>query len=151
MDDAIENFMTQSVHTIARKRTLAEAHATMRELRVRHLPVVQAGKLVGLVSQRDLHLVETLPGVKAEEVFVEDAMSEDVFAVAPQTPLADVARRMAKDRLGSAVVMKDGKVVGIFTATDALFALDFLLTSPSVKHALHEALIPSRDARSERS
>jgi CBS domain-containing protein len=74
-----------------------------------------------------------------------------VFSVTPQTPLADVARRMAKDKLGSAVVMKDRKVVGIFTATDALFALDFLLTSPSVKHALHEALIPARDAQSERS
>ena len=151
MDDAIENFMTQVVHTIGRKRTLADAHVMMRELKVRHLPVVERGKLVGLVSLRDLHLVETLPDVVPEEVSVDDAMSEDVFAVSPGTPLADVARRMAKLKYGSAVVMERGKVIGIFTATDALFALDFLLTSPSVKHALHEALIPARDQLTERS
>jgi acetoin utilization protein AcuB len=151
MDDAIENFMTQVVHTIGRKRTLAEAHVTMRELKVRHLPVIERGKLVGIVSLRDLHLVETLPDVVPDEVSVDDAMSEDVFAVSPDTPLAEVARRMAKLKYGSAVVMERGKVVGIFTATDALKALDFLLTSPVVRHALHEALIPARDEQRERS
>jgi acetoin utilization protein AcuB len=151
MDDAIENFMSHVVHTIGRKRTLAEAHMMMRELKVRHLPVIERGKLVGIVSLRDLHLVETLPDVDPEEVAVDDAMSEDVFAVPPETPLADVARRMAKLKYGSAVVMERGKVVGIFTATDALKALDFLFTSPSVRLALHEALIPRRDELMERS
>jgi acetoin utilization protein AcuB len=151
MDDAILNFMTQGPHTIGKRRTLAEAHAMMRELKVRHLPVVERGKVVGIVSQRDLHLVETLPDVEPDEVAVDDAMSEDVFCVTADTPLADVARKMAKQKYGSAVVMDGAKVIGIFTATDGLKALDFLLTSPSVKHALHEALIPARDEVTERS
>lgn len=144
MDDAIENFMTQGVHTIAAERTLAEAHVLMRQYKIRHLPVMSKGKLVGIVTQRDLSLVESLRGVDPEKVEVEDAMSEDVYTVQAGTPLAEVARRMAHDKLGSAVVMRGGKVAGIFTGIDALTALDFLLTSPQVKAALHEAMIPSQ-------
>jgi acetoin utilization protein AcuB len=146
VDDAIENFMTQAVHTIAANRTLGEAHEVMRRYKIRHLPVMSKGKLVGMVTQRDLSLVETLKGVDPAEVEVEDAVSEDVYTVTADTPLAEVARRMARDKLGSAVVMRGNKVVGIFTGVDALSALDFLLTSPPVKVALHEALIPARKA-----
>jgi acetoin utilization protein AcuB len=146
MDDAIENFMTAGVHTIASSRTLAQAHEVMREHRIRHLPVLKAGKVIGIVSQRDLNLVEGLKGVDPEKVPVEDAMSEDVFAVSPAAPLAAVAQRMAQQKLGSAVVMTGPKVVGIFTAVDALRALDFLLSSPPVLRALHTALIPPAKA-----
>lgn len=147
MNDAIENFMTPGPHTIARTRTLEEAHALMRHYKIRHLPVLDAGSLVGLVTQRDLALVETLEGVDPSQVPVEDAMSEDVFAVELGTPLAEVAQRMARDRLGSAVVMRGTMVAGIFTAVDALHALDFLLSSPSVRAALAEALFPPPSAR----
>jgi acetoin utilization protein AcuB len=149
MDDAIENFMTQSVHTIAAGRTLADAHEQMRRLKIRHLRVLDAGRLIGIVTQRDLSLVESLKGVDPKEVTVDDAMSDEVFAVDPETPLAEVAQTMAHKKIGSAVVMRGEKVVGIFTGVDALRALDFLLTSPSVKHGLHEAMIPA--VRAERS
>jgi acetoin utilization protein AcuB len=142
MDDAIENFMTTSLHTISGQRTLAEAHALMREHKIRHLPVLDSGRLVGIVTERDLSMVETLDGVDPRVVKVADAMSEDVYAVERGTPLAEVAQRMAHDRFGSAVVMSRGKPVGIFTAVDALRALDFLLSSPSIRLALHEAMVP---------
>jgi len=143
MHDAIESFMTDGPHTIATTRTLEEAHALMRKFRIRHLPVLEGGKLVGMVTQRDLSLVESLKGVDPSRVPVEDAMTEDVFAVPVGTPLAAVCQRMAKDKLGSAVVMRGTIVAGIFTAVDALRALDFLLSSPAVKRALPEALVPS--------
>ncbi|MBL9037252.1 MAG: CBS domain-containing protein [Archangium sp.] len=143
MQDTIERFMTPAVHTIGSDRTLAEAHALMRQYRVRHLPVLTRGKLVGLVTERDLALVETLKNTDPTKVSVDDAMSRDVFSVEPSAPLASVARTMAHERLGSVVVMSDAKVVGIFTAVDALKALDLLLSSPPVQLALRQALVPA--------
>ncbi len=147
MHDAIENFMTEGPYTIASNRTLEEAHALMRKHRIRHLPVLDSGKLVGMVTQRDLSLVETLKAVNPAKVEVEDAMTEDVFAVEVGTPIAEVAQRMAKDRIGSAVIMKGQMVAGIFTGVDALRALDFLLSSPVIKAALPEALVPAASSK----
>jgi hypothetical protein len=75
--------MTPAPVTVKPRQTLAEAHAVMRARRIHHLPVVDGEKLVGIVSQRDLMIIESLPGVDAAEVPVEDAMTKDVFVVAP--------------------------------------------------------------------
>ena len=50
----------------------------------------------------------------------EDAMSQDCYAVTPESSLARVAEHMAEHKIGSAVVMEEGKVIGLFTTTDAL-------------------------------
>jgi acetoin utilization protein AcuB len=60
MKPTIQKYMTPTPHTIGQEQTLQVAHDVMREHGVRHLPVLEGGKLVGLLSQRDLHLVETL-------------------------------------------------------------------------------------------
>jgi acetoin utilization protein AcuB len=123
MKRTIEGFMTPVVHTISARRTLAEAHTLMRANAIRHLPVMHGGDLVGIVTQRDLHLVETFKDVDATKVLVEDAMSQDVFTVSPDTPLSEVCTEMAAHKYGSAVVVRAGEVVGIFTTVDALKAL----------------------------
>jgi acetoin utilization protein AcuB len=115
--------MTRSPLTIGAEQSLAQAHDIMRAHRVRHLPVLHGGKLVGIISQRDLMLIETLPGVSPKEVPVEDAMSTDIYTVAPSTPMAVVASRMADRKLGSAIVRTGDRVVGVFTVTDACRAL----------------------------
>lgn len=116
----IRQLMTEAPTTIGSDQTLAQAHKIMRERSLRHLPVLRAGKLVGVLSQRDLYFVETVSGVDLAIDKVADAMSPDVFTVGPDDTLRDVARTMADRRLGSAVVMEGGRVLGIFTATDAL-------------------------------
>jgi acetoin utilization protein AcuB len=123
IDQPIRNFMTPTPLTIGRAQTLAAAHILMRARRVRHLPVLDGGKLVGLVSQRDLHLVETLKDVDPTAVLVEEAMSEAPYTVGPGTPLAKVAETMVRRRYGSAVIVERGRVVGMFTTVDALRAL----------------------------
>jgi acetoin utilization protein AcuB len=130
MTDTIESFMTRSVHTIGTKSPLAEAHRMMNDHAIRHLPVLEGGRLVGMVSQRDLHLIETLKDVDPKEVLVEEAMSQDAYTVAPETPLAEVAREMGRHKYGSAVIIRGVQVLGIFTTTDALLALDTVLTAP---------------------
>jgi acetoin utilization protein AcuB len=123
----VQRYMTASPVSIGLKQSLAHAHHVMREHRIRHLPVLDGGVLVGLVSQRDLHLIETLKDVEVHTVSVEEAMTSEVYAVAPDAPLDQVAEAMATRKLGSVVVMSGAHVVGIFTNVDACRALTELL------------------------
>lgn len=133
MTHVVDDFMTHTVHTIGTQSPLSEAHRLMNEHAIRHLPVLEGGRLVGVVSMRDLHLIETLKGVDPKEVPVEEAMAQEAYTVSPGTELLEVARTMAMHKYGSAVVARDGHVEGIFTTIDALKALETLLSAPETK------------------
>lgn len=126
----ISQHMTASPHSIGVDQPLATAHHLLREHGIRHLPVLQGGKLVGLLSDRDLQLIEALTKTEVAQhqtITVEEAMSQVPYAVAPSASLKDVVATMGEKRLGSAVVMDGPKVVGIFTTTDACRLLASLL------------------------
>jgi acetoin utilization protein AcuB len=123
----VQNHMTLSPQVVSSAHTLAQARQIMRERNIRHLPVVDDGRLVGMVSQRDLYLLETLRGVDPAAETVEEAMSPEPFAVKPDAPLEEVALAMAEHKYGSAVVVDQGVVVGLFTTVDALRALAAVL------------------------
>jgi len=127
----VAEHMSPVVHSIGQDQTLDIAHEMMRKWAIRHLPVLEGGKIVGLLSLRDLHLIETLPDVDPAAVMVEDAMTQEPYTTQPNTPLRDVAAEMAEKKLGSAIVVRDGKVVGVFTTVDALEALVDLLDRQS--------------------
>jgi acetoin utilization protein AcuB len=133
MTHAVDDFMTRLVHTIGSQSPLSEAHRLMNDHAIRHLPVLEGGKLVGVVSMRDLHLIETLKGVDPQEVTVDEAMSQDAYTVPPGTSLIEVARTMGMHKYGSAVIARDGHVEGIFTTIDALKALEAILSAPQTK------------------
>ncbi|MFL5357291.1 CBS domain-containing protein [Archangium sp.] len=135
MTHVVDDFMTRTVHTIGTRSPLSEAHRLMNEHTIRHLPVLEGGRLVGVVSMRDLHLIETLKGVDPKEVAVEEAMAQEAYAVPPGTELLEVVRTMAMHKYGSAVVARNGRVEGIFTTIDALKALESLLSSPGARAA----------------
>lgn len=119
----IQTFMTPSPHSIGVEQTLARAHEVMRAHAVRHLPVLSGGRLVGMLTERDLALVETFHDVDPAEVLVEDAMSTAVYVVSPDVALDEVVTTMADHKYGSAVVMQGRTVVGIFTTVDTCRAL----------------------------
>jgi len=123
----ISKYMTRMPHTIGRDQTLTAAHHMMREHRIRHLPVLSGGRLVGLLSERDLALIETLHSVDPDLTLAEEAMTQAPYTVSPDSPLDEVAATMAEQRYGSAVVMDHEKIVGVFTTTDALQVLVELL------------------------
>jgi acetoin utilization protein AcuB len=127
VNPTIERFMTKTPHTIGHRQTLAAAHRLMNDHGIRHLPVLDSGKLVGILSQHDLHLIETLRDVKPEEVEVNEAMTPTPFTVSARASLRKVASEMAAHKYGSAVVMEKDRVVGVFTTIDALRALCALL------------------------
>ncbi len=123
----VQDLMTRSPHTIDVSKTLAAVKRLMKKRGVRHLPVIDEGELVGLISERDVELVESLSSRDATEIGLVEAMSRAPWTVAPSAPLEIAARHMARHKLGSSVVVDNGKVVGIFTSTDALRALAQLL------------------------
>lgn len=122
----VDQHMTVSPIVIGMERTLADAHRIMRDHGIRHLPVVDAGRLVGVVSQRDLYLAETVKGVDPATDAVREAMSTEPYAVPPDAPLDEVAATMAERKLGSAIIVDRGSVIGLFSTVDALRALAVL-------------------------
>ena len=123
----IKKYMTTDIQTIGDEQPMAVAHRMMREQHIRHLPVLHQGKIVGIVTDRDLHLVETLQDVDPTKISVSEAMTPDPYVVAPNASLDEVVSTMATKKYGSAVVTDHGHVVGIFTTVDACSAFADLL------------------------
>lgn len=125
----IEKYMSTSVHTIGSDQTLRRAEEIMREYRIRHLPVLEGGQLVGILSDRDVKLVESLKDVDPNEVTVSEACNQDMYTVSPKAPLNEVCAEMALHKYGSVLVLDNKKLVGIFTWVDALNAFNELLAT----------------------
>jgi acetoin utilization protein AcuB len=119
----VREYMTASPYTIGVEQTLDVAAQLMREQRIRHLPVLRGGKLVGILSERDIQLVSGLPNVDPAAVTVEEAMSDMVYSVGPETAIEEVAAEMAAHKYGAALVTERGRVTGVFTTIDALHAV----------------------------
>jgi len=124
-------FMTPFPYSIDVDAPLAEAHALMREHHFRHLPVTSDQAIVGILTDRDIKLVlgPDFGNPDERELRVRDAYVERPCVVAASTPVAIVARTMAENHIGSAIVTKNGKLVGIFTVTDACRALAEVLAN----------------------
>ena len=116
----IRDCMTKQPFTIDRHATLGKAHAMMRDNGIRHLPVMENGRLVGIVSRNDLHLLETVADFPLDSVDVEEAMNEP-YVVSLDTPVDTIVETMARERQGGAIIVDgNARVVGIFTTVDAL-------------------------------
>lgn len=119
----------------------------MQDHGIRHLLVLDGGKLVGVVSERDLALIHQLPPTAGEPFTVEHVMTPEPYAVPAHTGLNRVVREMARRKCGSTVVTEGSAYIGIFTTIDALGAFADALEG---KHARSEhearASAPERGA-----
>ncbi len=118
--------MTPFPHSIDIEAPAEEAWAKMLEHGIRHLPVTTAGKLTGLISERDLRLV-LRPGVERDSVTVRDACHGELYLTSDDTPLDQVLDVMTDRHIGSCVVERDGHLAGILTVTDVCRHLATLL------------------------
>lgn len=130
---AVQKYMTHVPKSIGYDQTIAQAREVMQSLRARHLPVLDGGKLVGILSDRDINLVLQFNDVDPKTLKVEEAYTPDPYFTAPTTPLNEVVAHMADKKFGCAIIVDNGKVVGIFTETDAYKALAELLET-RLKH-----------------
>lgn len=126
---AIQKFMTHVPKSIGFDQPLSLAKDQMRELDIRHLPVLKSGKLVGILTDRDINLVLTFKDVDPEKVTVEEAYTPDPYFTSPAAPLDEVLAEMAEKKYGCAVVVDNSKLVGIFTEIDAYKACVELLST----------------------
>jgi acetoin utilization protein AcuB len=124
---SIQKYMTTTPHSIGSEQTIAKASQLMTEYHVRHLPVLHGGQLLGILSDRDIKLIEAFPDVDPTKLAVSEAMTEQPYTVTPEAPLDEVVGTMAAKKYGAAVVVQNHKVVGIFTTVDACQALSDLL------------------------
>ena len=119
----ISRYVSSVVVLVGPGQPLSEAIRLMRLHEVRHLPVVAKGRLVGLISQRDVYLMQSLERSDPREVLVSEAMTADPYTVEPDEPVDVVAREMARRKIGSVLVTHNDVLLGLFTTTDALLAL----------------------------
>jgi acetoin utilization protein AcuB len=138
----VSHYMQKPI-TIERTASLAEAHRVMRQYQIRHLPVLEGGNLVGVVTQRDLNLLASVGEADIENSKVEKAMTEHPFIVTSDAALDEVLDIMADHKYGSVIVMGRAGVEGIFTAADAcrVFA-EMLRDQAGMSAEHHEASSP---------
>lgn len=125
--------MSTTPHTIGSDQTLDKAEKMMAQHHIRHLPVLSGGNLVGILSERDIKLVESFRDVDPTKVTVEEACTPEPYIVAASTPLTEVCANMAAKRYGCALICDNHKLVGIFSWVDALNALNELMET-RLKH-----------------
>ena len=124
----VKDSMTREVVVLSPETSAGEALALCRERRIRHLPILEAGRLVGIVSDRDLR--SAAPGLgdparasALEKIRVSEVMTRDVVTTRPDDPIEEAANRMREKRIGCLPVMEDERLVGILTSSDVMEAL----------------------------
>ena len=125
MSLAVREVMATHPITVRPHETARHAYQLMRDNRFRHLPVVEDGRLVGILSDRDLRPVLLSPGLARARV--RELMSEDLTTVGPDTPIEEAASLLVVKKIGCLPVVAQGQLVGIVTETDLLAVLVELL------------------------
>lgn len=140
LESPISSLMHPRIVTTAPTSAIFEIVSIFRHHHIRHVPVVENEKLVGILSDRDVrraigwaHIrdmqAEAQSRVFESPVFVENIMQRDVRVVAPGETVRDALGRMLESRFHSLPVVQDDRLVGIVTQTDFLNAVarEFLL------------------------
>lgn len=131
----VRDVMTPNPVTISPEESLMEALQMMRLRKIRRIPVVSGGKLVGLLTEGDLKRAEPSTLSDTQEQFaavmegtqVNRIMIQNLITTTPDAPVIDAARTLFKSKYGALPVLEDGKLVGILTDNDLIGALVKLL------------------------
>lgn len=125
----VRDLMTTDVVTVGRNDELTLADDIMKMKRVRHLPVLEEGRLVGILTQRDLFQAALSTamgfGEKARKEFlktvrVKEVMTDQVLTIDPAADVKEAARQMLDHKVGCLPVVEKGKLVGLLSETDLL-------------------------------
>ena len=124
----IKTVMTPFPYSVAPDEPLGSADALMKQHQIRHLPVKDGQMLVGVVTERDITLLQALGA--GETATIVSAYRTAPYVVDLSERLDKVAMQMAEHHIDCALVTKNDKLVGIFTNTDACRQLALQLRGP---------------------
>jgi len=111
---SIRSVMTTSPRSLDIDAPVRAAQDLMIDLEIRHLPVTESGRLVGILSDRDIAFASNSDGGElGERLRVRDVCSLEVYRVAPEEPLDAVLAEMAARRIGSVVVTEGERIAGL--------------------------------------
>ncbi|HSF29795.1 MAG TPA: CBS domain-containing protein [Candidatus Tectomicrobia bacterium] len=125
----VKDIMAKEVTTLGRNDSLDLADDVMSLGRIRHLPVIDEGRVVGLVSQRDLFKSalatalgygETAQRKLLKTLRVKEVMSEPAVTIGPEATIKEAVRLMLEKKIGCLPVVQGHTLVGIVTETDLL-------------------------------
>lgn len=125
----VRTWMSTDPITISPHASMKDAANVMREREVRHVPVVEHGRLVGIVTLNDIRRASPSPATTfsvgeinylVDQIQVADIMTRDPRTVAPDTTVEDAALLAYKYKFGSLPVVEDGKLIGIITQKDLM-------------------------------
>jgi CBS domain-containing protein len=128
-EGVVREIMMGSPVTLKPDDTLDLANDIISLGRIRHIPVVDGGKLIGIISERDLigaaanrifGLKQKSKSALLKSVLIKDVMRKRVVTMEPDTPIKDVAHMMADKKIGCVPVIESGALVGLVTTTDVL-------------------------------
>ena len=136
----VKERMSPRFITIGPDASLAEARSLLDQHRIRHLPVVEDGNPVGIITDRDIR--SAAPASSLGQVKVGEIMTRNLITVTPGTQVQEAAKLMVTHRIGGLPVQRDGRLVGIITETDLLNALVEIMD-----HATMERIAPDYQHR----
>jgi CBS domain-containing protein len=125
----VRDLMTRNPTTLDRNETLDLAESIMNLGRIRHMPVVDDGRVVGIVSQRDMFrsaLITSLgfgrktTSALIKTIKIKEIMTEKVVTISPDASIKEAARQMMEKKIGCLPVLEGDRLVGIVTETDML-------------------------------
>lgn len=128
-EGVVREIMMGSPVTLKPEDTLDLANDVISLGRIRHIPIVDGSRLVGIVTERDLigAAAAQIFGLKRKSksallksVLIKEVMKKRVITAAPDTPIKDIAHLMANKKIGCVPVVSEGMVVGLVTTTDIL-------------------------------
>src|ERR687897_3103749 len=114
----VRDWMTGNLVTLSPEASVAEALTLCRKRRIRHIPILEEGRLIGIVSDRDLRDASPALGdperTKAlQEIRVGDVMTREVITVDPQDSIENAAQQMCELKIESLPVVSEGAVAGV--------------------------------------
>lgn len=116
----IDSVMTSYPYVIELDALAATARIMMQQLKVRHMPVREGDKVMGVVTEQALQMAEACgKDLTGSGIKVRDLCSKNVLLVVPDDPLESVLRKMAEKHIEVALILRQGRLAGIFTTTDA--------------------------------
>ena len=123
----VRDVMTRNLITVDPETSFTDALKIMRENKIRRLPVLENGKLVGIVTEKDILYASPSKATTLDvwelhyllsKLKIREIMTRDVVTIQEDTPVEEAAKIMVDNKIGALPVMKGDELVGIITETD---------------------------------